>query len=603
MEVQARTLLLASLLGAVAFAAYSSSAARPPFVDDDEAALRKAGVKVDGDELLAYLRRRGGADDDLTGIDQLVRDLGAPAYRTRVVAAVKLISLGPVALPRLRKAAKESEDREVVRSAKRCADLVAKAWDYEQHRAAVRLLARRAGAGTTPAFLHHLPYIADEEVEADIWYSLDAMARKGIDPAFRKALASPFPSRRAVAGFVLGRYGDKKQRDDAFGLLSDADATVRLRTAQGMLGAKNKAGVPALIALLDQPSIALAWQAEELLHYTAGKASPKELVGAGSAKSRAECRKAWEAWWKLNGGKVDLQARAGLPLMPGLVLLSSHGNEKSPIALSGCNGPHRWELHSKPRVVDVNLLTGDRLLIAQVEKHDRDPKTRERIVTPGAVVECDLTGKPLWQYKGMPCPLACRRLPNGNTIVVDDVTSWMVEKKGGGYEWLAKGVVEVTLEGRRVFQRHMRQDYSPLKLTLPFILGNGRLFYKQEVGDMREYDLVSGKEFRQVMHKEEVARAAGMDPLGNGRYLLALPLNKEVREVDAEGNTVWRYPGEFSNARRLRNGNTLISCRQRGPDLIEVTPDKRVVWTAVTKVGPYFHLCLPLVKLGFDGKD
>ena len=370
--MQPRSLILAFGLTSLLAASVATSALPQP-IDDDEVALRKAGVKVDGGELLAYLRRQSGADDDLAGIDQLVRDLGAPRQATRVGAADKLIALGPVALPRLRKAAKESEDSEIVRSAKRCVDRITRAWDYEQHRAAVRLLARRA----TPAFLHHLPYVVDEEVEADIWYSLDAMAKKEIDPAFQKALASPFPSRRAVAGLILSRYGDKKQRDDAFGLLDDADATVRLRTAQGMLGAKNKAGVPTLIALLDQPSVALAWQAEELLHYTAGKASPKELIGAGSAKSRAECRKAWEAWWKANAEKVDLKVRKGLPLMPGLVLLTSHCDKKSSIALSGCNGPHRWELHSKAWVIDATLLSGDRLLIAQVQKRAIDRKTRK----------------------------------------------------------------------------------------------------------------------------------------------------------------------------------------------------------------------------------
>ena len=138
MEVHARTLLLASLLGSIAFAAYSGSAVQPQFIDDDEAALRKAGVKVDGDELLAYLRRQSGADDDLAGIDQLVPDLGAPKQATRVGAADKLIALGPVALPRLRKAAKESEDREIVRSAKRCVDRITKGWDYEQRPSTIR---------------------------------------------------------------------------------------------------------------------------------------------------------------------------------------------------------------------------------------------------------------------------------------------------------------------------------------------------------------------------------------------------------------------------------------------------------------------------------
>ena len=595
------SLAIACLALAALATPHLTGEAGKPAGDDDETALRKAGIAVDDDGLRAYLRRQGGADDDLFGIDRLLAELGSSEYRVRVRAADKLIAVGPAALAALRKEAKVSADAEVIRSSKRCVDRVVRGWDFEQQRAAVRLMARRAAKGTTAAFVRYLPFVTDEEQEADVWYALDAAARKKPDSLYLEALKDRSPARRAVAAFVLCRYGDEGQRGAARKSLSDPDATVRLRAAQGLLGAKDKSAVPALVALLDQPSVALAWQAEELLHYTAGKASPKELVGAGAAPSRAECRKAWEAWWKANGAKVDLKARAGLPQMPGLVLMfECISREKSQIGLFGCGGPPRWTLELKPGVRDVNLLPGDRMLVAQQVKRE-GRRTRKKETGEG-VTDRDLTGNILWQFKELIHPSVCRRLPNGNTLLIDE-SDLTIKNTKGDWKQVTEGVIETTPEGKRVFQRHLIGYYdSPWKLAHPYILANGRLLYRQEGGGLNEYDLVSGEKFREVWHQEKVSRGAGIDPLGNGRYLISL--DGEVREVDVKGKTVWRYRCEnIREARRLKNGNTLISCGGRVDHVIEVTPDKKGVWRAVTMIGPYMHLCLPLVKLGFDGPE
>lgn len=577
-----------------------------PTHDDDEATLHKAGIRLESAALLTFLRRQGGAgaDDDLAGIDRLLRDLGASTYQARTGAADRLVAIGPAALPRLRRQAREASDPEVVRSAQRCSKRILANWDYTLHRACVRLLARRTPPGTAAAFLHHLPYVVDEEVEADVWYALDRLARRGTDPGFANAVRDRFPARRAVAGFVLGRYGNEQQRGAARALLDDAEATVRLRVAQGLLGARDKAAVPVLIGLVDQPSVALAWQAEELLHYTAGKGAPRETVGAGSAAARAACRRAWEDWWRGNGAKLDLKDRTGLPRMPGLVLLSSH--DRTRVALSGCNGPHRWQLPLKPQTIDLSLLPGDRLLIAQMKRYERIREKQELKETPGGIYECDLAGNVLWEYKGLPDPMACRRLPNGNTLIIDPHTSqtFLTDQ---GFKSVTEGVVEVNPEGKRVFQRHTKgYNENPLKLAYPVILGNGRLCYLQgesNVTGFAEVDPRTGEDVSRLTYLERLPRGVGFDPLGNGRYLLSLPFDQGVREIDAGGNTVWSYSGRADEARRLRNGNTLISRWCDGSQILEVTPDHRIVWRAVATVGPSLHPCLPLVKLGFDGTD
>jgi len=66
-----------------------------------------------------------------------------------------------------------------------------------------------------------------------------------------------------------------------------------------------------------------------------------------------------------------------------------------------------------------------------------------------------------------------------------------------------------------------------------------------------------------------------------------------TREVDAKGETVWEFncltdlPADYQftsapqSCTRLANGNTIFTSRGKnseGPQLIEVTPDKKVVW-------------------------
>jgi len=79
--------------------------------------------------------------------------------------------------------------------------------------------------------------------------------------------------------------------------------------------------------------------------------------------------------------------------------------------------------------------------------------------------------------------------------------------------------------------------------------------------------------------------------LKNGNTLITDERDVETREVNSKGETVWsikptdlpepyRY-GNTQSATRLENGNTIICSRggaNQGPQLVEVTPEKKVVW-------------------------
>ena len=79
--------------------------------------------------------------------------------------------------------------------------------------------------------------------------------------------------------------------------------------------------------------------------------------------------------------------------------------------------------------------------------------------------------------------------------------------------------------------------------------------------------------------------------LKNGNTLITSESDKLTREVNPKGETVWELKPEdlppeyrFPNTQtctRLANGNTIICSRGgngKGPQLVEVTPDKKVVW-------------------------
>lgn len=81
--------------------------------------------------------------------------------------------------------------------------------------------------------------------------------------------------------------------------------------------------------------------------------------------------------------------------------------------------------------------------------------------------------------------------------------------------------------------------------------------------------------------------------LKNGNTLITDEADNLTREVNPKGETVWEFntkkdlPAEYQftsapqTATRLANGDTIFTSRGehgKGPQLIEVTPDKRVVW-------------------------
>ena len=177
---------------------------------------------------------------------------------------------------------------------------------------------------------------------------------------------------------------------------------------------------------------------------------------------------------------------------------------------------------------------------------------------------------------------ACQRLANGNTFVGECNAGRLLELTPD-----ARIVKEIRLlpagkDGGHLYMRNARQ------------LANGNYLvahYGQQL--VREYD-PQGKPVRDI---PAPGGPHSIVRLPNGNTLIAcgdMPGSRHVFETDAHGKTVWEVKGDelpgiqlkfMAGLQRLPNGNTVM-CNWLGhgqlgkaPHLIEVTPDKRVVWT------------------------
>lgn len=177
---------------------------------------------------------------------------------------------------------------------------------------------------------------------------------------------------------------------------------------------------------------------------------------------------------------------------------------------------------------------------------------------------------------------ACQRLSNGNTFIGECNSGRLLEVEPSGR--IAKEI-KLLPEGKDGGHSYIRNARR-----LP---DGGYLVAHYGEGIVREYD-AEGKVRR------EIPAAGGPHSvvrLPNGNTLIACgdqPGGNRVFEVDPAGNTVWQVKGEelpgislkfMAGVQRLPNGNTVMSNWLghgqfgKAPHVIEVTPDKQVVWT------------------------
>jgi HEAT repeat protein len=596
----------AVLLGLLAGVAATGST-RAPRPDADEETLRQAKVPSDAKGVQKYLQDQCGTEADADKVAALVQQLGASGFKDREDASKRIIALGTLSLPWLYTAQRD-RDPEIVARAGKCLMKITQRRLPHAISAAVRRVVTLSADGAAATLLRLLPYAVEQQQQEDVWFGLDALAagQKALDQAFQAAIRDKLASRRAAAAYVLGRRGKEKEQQLARKALTDEDLTVRLRAAQGLLARQDRAAVAALLDLLEKAEVEVAWQAEELLHWLAGKTGPQATVGAGSVEARKRCRAAWGKWWQKHAAKVDLAEPVRAYRRPGLVLVHERDRDAVPregnLWLCGCDGRVRWRLDGIDEVRDAQWLAGGRLLLAEGcssspiarGAKDEDPPLPRNygLSWRGGITERDLNGKIVWKSEAMTHPDRCERLADGTMVVLSGHRWGQVAPDG---KLLVSGILHLVWHG------------PSRGIALCQRLANGNLLFQNvpQPGALELIELEQGRQARrQIRLKDRIEVSnllTGVEALANGNYLVANPRDSSVREVDAQGTTVWRSAtlGGAYQTRRLPGDTILVADVDR---VIELGRGGQVLWETIARKGKIWRAwpSFNLVRLGFD---
>ncbi len=253
------------------------------------------------------------------------------------------------------------------------------------------------------------------------------------------------------------------------------------------------------------------------------------------------------------------------------------------LAAMAADGSVEWK-RPNGAIHDLHLLPDGHLLF-------QDGWTR--------IIEIDADGHPVWEYDaqggentGRPVEVhAFQRLPDGGTMVVESGPARILEVGRNGK---VRKSIPLVVKNPAVHSDTRNARTTP---------EGTYLVAHERDGAVREYD-ATGKviwEYDVPLFGKEPQPGHGPEAFGNqiysavrlasGNTLIGTGNGHGVLEVTPEKEIVWRIdqhdlPGItlawVTQVRRLANGNTqLINCHA-GPDnpqIIEVTPEKKVVWT------------------------
>jgi hypothetical protein len=258
--------------------------------------------------------------------------------------------------------------------------------------------------------------------------------------------------------------------------------------------------------------------------------------------------------------------------------------DKNKVAIVDTDGKVEWEFANGAECHDLWLLPNGNVLLA---------------LGPHTVGEVSQDKKVVWKYDAKPKAgyagrvevHAFQRLPDGRTLVAEGGNRRLVEVNRDGAI-----VKEVPLTV------HNPDPHRDTRMARK--LDNGHYLVCHEGdGAVREYDDTGKVVWEYMLDLGGRPRSPGHGPEGhgvevfgavrllNGNTLIAGGNNNRVLEVSPGGEIVWsvghdELPGIrlawVTTLHRLPNGNTIIGNCHAGlvnPQLIEVTRDKKVVWT------------------------
>jgi hypothetical protein len=236
----------------------------------------------------------------------------------------------------------------------------------------------------------------------------------------------------------------------------------------------------------------------------------------------------------------------------------------------GENGEEIWD-SGKKSARDGYVLKNGNILICWADEV-REYNKRKKIVFSYARVEESLElGTAV-------------RLPNGNTMITESGTK--------------PRLIEVNKKGVVVKSVPLKPDTDNIHMQTRMArkLSNGNYL----VPHLLAFAVKEYQPDGQVIHvfKTDLAELGGREAenwpftairLQNGNTLVTLTHGNKVVELDSNGQVVWKVTNadlegsslvDPCGAQRLPNGNTVVASygAQKGIKLLELTPDKNMVW-------------------------
>jgi len=194
----------------------------------------------------------------------------------------------------------------------------------------------------------------------------------------------------------------------------------------------------------------------------------------------------------------------------------------------------------------------------------------------------DPRGKIIWEYKtDKPKETqvhSAQPLSNGNVLIGESGRSRLVEVDRRG-----KVVKEIKIKTQT---KHKHREFRTCRKTLR----GTYLVACFGDGVFREVD-GNGRVLRELIPgaRPQKGGAHAVVPLPNGHVLASTGYAKSFVEFDRNGKVVWTLsqkdlPEGFKlayacSAQRLPNGNTVVATYHGDPQFLEVTRDKKVVWS------------------------
>ncbi len=254
------------------------------------------------------------------------------------------------------------------------------------------------------------------------------------------------------------------------------------------------------------------------------------------------------------------------------------GFDNKHIAIVNSKGVVEWELPLEANAMhDIQLLPNGNILFYT--------QTTVKEVTPAKEIVWQYQAKPKEGFTGRVSVHAIQRLDNGLTMVAESGN---------------QRIVEVDKDGKIVNEIPLLQPSADTRMVRP-VPGGGYLVAHEGDGKVREYDRQGKVVWEYALELNGLPESPGLTGHGtkvfgvkrlpNGNTLIGGGNNNRVFEVDKSGKIVWSVESKdlpgiklawITSLDVLPNGNIIFGNSHAGPDnpqLIEVTRDKKVVWT------------------------